>query len=161
MSGPRDLTLSPEQRRLKRASKELVRAVGGTGEAAEITGGRQQRMSDIGLANTPDFLRLDEIQQLEDEAIGVDGWPPVTRALARHHGFILVRVPARPAAADWHREMGELSGHAGEVVQTICVSLTDGKVVAAEATAIRAKVAEAQEALAALDALCAQVEAEG
>lgn len=160
MSGPRDLVLTAEQRRLKRASKELVRAVGGTSEAAEITGSRQQRMSDVGLANTPDFLRLDEVQSLEDEAIGSDGWPPVTRALARHHGFILVKVPERPAAADWHREMGELSGHAGEVVQTICVSLADGKVSSAEATVIRAKVVEAQEALAALDALCARVEAE-
>ena len=163
MSGARDLALSPEQRRLKRASKDLIKAVGGTNDAAEIAGARQQRMSDVGLPNTPDFLRLDEVLALEEEALGSADWPQVTRALARHHRCILVRVPEQPAARDWHLEVGRLSKNAACVVQSICEALTDGKVDAKEVAqgGLREQIAEAQQVLAGLDALCAAVEREG
>jgi hypothetical protein len=146
MSGPRDLALTADQRRLKRASKELVKAVGGQHEAADITGARQQRMSDVGLPNTPDFLRIDEVLALEEEALGSIDWPQVTRAMARHHRCILVRVPERPAAADWHREIGQLSKQAAGVIQTICEALCDGKVDAKEVAQgnIRERITEGQ-----------------
>ena len=163
MSAPRDLTLSPELRRVKRSVKELVKAVGGTAEAAEITGSRQQRMSDCGLPNTADFLRIDEVLALEEEAVGSADWPQVTRAMARHHGCILVRVPAQPCAGDWHREIGRLSQHVARVVQTLCEALTDLKVDADEVARgnIRERIAEAQQVLAGLDALCLAVVREG
>jgi hypothetical protein len=141
MIGRRDLVLPREAQELKRASKQLVRAAGGGEEAAATLAAvgdhrervRQQRMSDCGLTNTPDFLRIDEVGDLEDVTAGTAGWPQVTRVLARRQGFVLVRIAhTRADAVTWHRAIGELSKETGETVQRICAALGDDEHVTRE-----------------------------
>ncbi len=165
MSGRRDVSHGKPELELKAATKALIRAAGGTDGAAQTVGARQQRMSDCQCRNTADFLRVDELAALEDVAIPHDGWPHVTRALARRQGFELVRLPAAaPDCADWHTAIGALSKEAGEAVQAACKSLASqdapGRVTAATIAANRVveEIDDAIEKLVALKALavCAE-----
>jgi hypothetical protein len=54
--------------------------------------------------------------------------------------------------------MGDVSKEVSDVIQRICGALNDRVVTPAEASAIRAEIAEAQERLALLDALAAMEE---
>lgn len=135
--------LSALSRRLKAASRALVVGCGG-GEGAAATvaaatgqGVRQQRMSDCGNANAPDFLRLNEVALLEEVAERDAAWPPITRALAGHHGFALVMLPEGDAsAADYLKFIGEIMREGGTVATTITYALSDdGAVSRAEAMA--------------------------
>lgn len=169
MTIARDLMLAPELKRLKRATGALLEAVGTQQDAADVISrrlprnGDQRHLSNAKLNHTDVFLRIDEVLALEEDARGSAEWPQVTRALARHHGCMLVRVPEQPCAADWHREIGRLSAQVGQVIQRLCEALSDLKVDAGELErgAIRERIAEAMEVLAGLDALCAAVEREG
>ncbi len=158
MKGARDLAYDEPKLRLKVATRKAVKAVHGTALAGEIVGARQQRVSDCQLANTPEFLRIDEVVDLEEAGRGSDGWPQVTRALARHHGFELLPLPGcAPGDSDWHRALGDVSREAGDAVAKICAALADdGKVSAAEIRdgAVVEEIEEAMAKLAALKGLC-------
>jgi hypothetical protein len=159
VSDARDIAHDADGLILKDASKDLVKASGGTDGAGVSCGSRQQRMSDVGNRFTPHFLRVDEVGKLEDVALNSPQWPHVTRALAKRQGFVLVRAPTSlPSNADWHVAMASLSKEAGDVIQRLCEALPDG--VSAEEIRklrIREEIMEAQERLAALDALAVQV----
>jgi hypothetical protein len=145
----------PELQVIKAASKALVRAFGGTDAAAVHVGVRQQRMSDIGLPNTPDFLRIDEVLALESCTVGTVGHPHVTRALAAATGHIVASLPTGAAcASDWLGGMGPLAKEAGDVTARIAAALSDdGEVDAAEADNIIREIDEAFTVLAALRVL--------
>lgn len=153
-----DARLSVEHRRIKRASKALVGVVGGTVEAGEIAGLRQQRVSECTLPNTDTFFAIDAVLALEEEAKGSENWPQVTRAQARHHGFELLPLPmCAPGDSDWHRALGDVSREAGDAVAKICAALADdGKVSAAEIRDgnVVEEIEEAIAKLAALKGLC-------
>jgi hypothetical protein len=103
-----DAQLPLEQRRIKRASRALVNSVGTQTEAADILGMKkdgQRRISELVSSNCPDSLTLFQALELEEEARGAPDWPQVTRAMARHHDFELLPVPALPGVVDWHRGM--------------------------------------------------------
>lgn len=134
MKAPRDMAHDEPRLRLKIATRKTIKAVHGTDMAAEITGSRQQRMSDCQLANTGDFLRLDEAHALEEAARGAADWPSITRAQARNFGFALLPLPqAAPGNSEWHASLAEVSREANEAVSRICEALAnDGAVTAAE-----------------------------
>lgn len=133
MKGPRDIRLDEPKLRLKVASRKTVKALHGTALAAEVTGSRQQRMSDCQLPNTTDFLRIDEVIDLEDAARGSEGWPAVTRAQARHHGFELLPLPGCVVGdSDWHRSLADVSREVGDAVAKVCAALADDGKVSAE-----------------------------
>ena len=158
MKGARDMAHDEPKLRLKVATRKAVKAVHGTQLAGEIVGARQQRMSDCQLANTPEFLRIDEVVDLEDAARGSHAWPQITRALARHHGFELLPLPGcAPGDSDWHRALADVSREAGDAVAKICGALADdGKVSATEIRDGRVveEIEEAMGKLAALKGLC-------
>jgi hypothetical protein len=160
---PRDATLDEPRLRLKLATRKAVKAVHGTALAAEVAGCRQQRISDCQLPNTPDFLRLDEAQAIEEAGRGSPDFPAITRAMARNHGFALLPLPDASSVigtTDFHRALGDVSREAGEVVARVCAALADGKVDAHEVRdgQFRDEIAQAIASLAKLDALCAHAE---
>lgn len=161
MKPPRDIQLDESKLRLKIATKRLIKSVHGTELAAEITGTRQQRMSDCQVTNVPEFLRVSEAQDLEDDARGSEGWPQVTRAMARHHGFALLPLPCGAAGdSDWHRSLADVSREVGDAVAKICAALADNGVVEADEIRDMAIVEEIDDAigrLAVLRGLCEAV----
>ncbi|MDE0878547.1 MAG: hypothetical protein OSB00_07760 [Sphingomonas bacterium] len=167
MSSGRDIVHAAEALALKVASRTLVRGSGG-GEGAAATiaaaggGARQQRMSDCGNPNTPDFLRIDEVATLEDVTVGQPNHPIVTRTMARRQGFALVRLPERlPQATDLLALLAEQAKENGDIAALILAALADGKVTRREAGSVRPQVHEAIAVLVAMDAELAIIEAEG
>lgn len=158
MKGARDILHDEAKLRLKVATKKLIKAVHGTELAAEITGSRQQRMSDCQLANTPDFLRISEVHDLQDAARGSEGWPQITRAMARIHGFELLPLPGQAlGSSDWHQSLADVSREVGDAVGKICAALAnDGQVTAEEVKegGIVEEVDDAIAKLAVLRGLC-------
>lgn len=153
-------TPTPEHRHLKRLTGQLVAAVHGVEPAASYCRIGKSQISDACNPNIAAFLPVDVLADLEEVA----GEPIVTRRLARLAGFALMRLPeSGPCGGDLHCEAGAVARESGEVVAGVCQALADGKVTAAESRklGIRAAIGEAQERLAALDALVAQIEAEG
>jgi hypothetical protein len=164
VSARRDVTHSPDKQALKAASKRLVRAVGGVEAAALYSRPMISQLSAYGHPNAPEFMPVDVIADLEGVTHQTPDHPIITRLLARKAGFALVKLPTAPSGAvDWHREIGAISKEMGDVIQPVCEALGDGKVTADDirTRGIREQIAEAQERLAALDALCAQALAEG
>lgn len=133
-SAPRDIILSAELKRLKSSTRRAVRDLGGTSLVAEELGIRQQRVSDCQLVNTADFLRIDEVHALEEATRGAPGWPAITRAQARNHGFELMPLPAAlDASPSWHQSIADVSREAADVVAVVAQALAnDGDVSARE-----------------------------
>ena len=143
MSGDRTLRLTPPEQMLKAASKALIAAAGGQVACAEHLGTRQQRMSDVGLPNTPDFLRIDEVAALEDVTHGTLGHPHITHLLARRQGFTLLRQPAAPPdGTDLLKLVAETAKENGDVASAILNSLADGKITDVEQAEIVAQIDE-------------------
>jgi alkylation response protein AidB-like acyl-CoA dehydrogenase len=164
MTARRDVTHSPDKQALKAASKRLVRAVGGVEAAAQYSRPMLSQLSAYGHPNAPEFMPVDVIADLEAVTHQTPDHPVVTRMLARKAGFALVKIPVAPTgAADWHREIGAISKEVSEVISPVCELLGDGRITAEEirSRGLREQIAEAQERLAALDALCAQALEEG
>jgi hypothetical protein len=164
MSGERDIVHPPHLQAGKAAAKALVRAAGG-GEAAEnFCSKSQPRLSAYGLPNTADFMPVDVVRDLEAITHGAAGHPLVTHWLANEAGYLLVRKPRRGGGGgDLHAELACVSKETHDVVQKLIEALRDGVVTAREIAelGIRQEIAEAQEQLATLDAILAQIEAEG
>ena len=133
MADRRDLTLPPTDQVLKRASKQLVKAFGGTLPAAEQLSQAEhrhvdhRRMSDIGNQNHAAFLRIDEAAELEELTVGTPGWPQVTRAMASRNGFALVKLPD-PKVSDtiWAIRAAKLLKEGGDVITGLGSRLETG-----------------------------------
>lgn len=169
MSGRRDIIHCPDGLALKKASKGLIRAVGGTdGAAASLSESgerhvRQQRMSDCTNANTADFLRIDEAADLEDLSVGQPGWPHVTRALAKRQGFALLALPERVIGdSNLHRALAAAVEETGQATSKSLSILADGKATAPEIRELRIldEIDEAIDAWLSLKALVVAIDAE-
>lgn len=144
----RNVSLSPSDQELKLAARELVRAYGGTDAAGMKLGQTQQRMSDIGLPNTDVFLAINHVAALEDVTVGKDGWPHVTRALARRAGGIFIALPTLPVGADDARAaVSEIMRETADVLTAFGEIFADGKVTAVESAMTTAQIDEAIVAL--------------
>lgn len=147
----RSVALPPEMQAAKAAFKQLVRAFGGQEAAAVETGVRQQKISDMGLANVPDFPTLDLIDKLEERTEGTAEWPLVTRWLARRRGFALVRLPdGQPDEAGLLQAIMEITKELGETAARISEGLADGEMSGREAKRALVELDELQTACAAL-----------
>jgi len=141
MNAARDIRLSPVQQELKNATRDLVRAFGGTDPAGVACGRRQQAVSDMQSRNTDCFMPIDMVGALEDSTADLPGHPHVTRVLAQRQGFDLVKRPAAlPSDGDLLILLAQLSGQYGEITRTAMEALADGVVQPAEAGAVGALV---------------------
>ena len=132
MNDRRAIVHLPDRLMLKVATRGLVGAAQGTVPAAKVCGTRQQRISDCGLPNTPDFLRIDEVAALEDVTVGQPGWPHVTQALCSRQGGVFVPVRTDAAGGDaslaaWSAYAARLSHEAGSLVAGLCEGLAEDK----------------------------------
>ena len=139
---PGNRALSSVDRALKVASRALVKGCGGgEGAAATLAAAsgvsvRQQRMSDCGNLNEPCWLKIDEVGHLEDVAERDSSWPPVTRALAVRHGFLLVQAPrAEASTGDYLRVIAELMKEGGDVSSALMNAIADDDDISAEEAA--------------------------
>lgn len=158
-----DAQLPLAQRRIKRACRALVNAVGTQSEAAEILDMKkdgQRRISEMVSPNCPESLSLFQVLELEEEAVGSPEWPQVTRALARHHDFELFPLAVTvPVGVDWQRALAASAKEAAEVTQAICAALADDAEVSAADIADKRIVEEIEEAIARLAMLRAMARA--
>jgi hypothetical protein len=161
----RTIQHSADKQALKVAAKTLVRAAGGQEAAAEASTRvkRQQAFSDYGLPNTPDFMPIDVVADLEAVAHGTAGYPQVTRLLAARAGFALVALPSLDVAAvgDLHAAIGRYAKEQGEATGRACMALADGKFCAADAHAVIPELDDAIEAAVTLRALLNHIAGEG
>jgi len=116
----RSLALTPEQQSGKASFKALVKSFGGQDAAAEETGVRRQKISDMGLANVAESPTLDLIDALEDRTVGMPGWPHVTGWLCRRRGGVFVPLPQGDDDADGMMlTVAELAGELGDVSRAV------------------------------------------
>lgn len=136
---------------LKAYFRDLVTACGGPKRAAEITGGQASHISEAMAAHCVErWPRLDHVALLEADC----GQPIVTAALADRLGFALRAVNA---TASLTSPLGHLSRIVSEVRDVECGILNamqDGKLSLVERRDVRK---QAQDAIAALQALCADL----
>lgn len=136
---------------LKAYFRDLVTACGGPKRAAEITGGQASHISEAMAAHHPErWPRLDHVAMLEAEC----GQPILTAVLADRSGYALQAVSTVGAQGS---PLGHLSRIVSEVRDVECGILNamqDGQLSAAERRDVRR---QAQEAIAALNALCADL----
>lgn len=154
--------MNPDTLAIKKVTQRAAKAAGGT-KALDEFGCRQQRLSDLTNLDHPHVIRATEAALLDDLRMDRAQPPFFARYFAQRQGYVLVRLPEmRPSLADWHGTMAAMSKEASDVIQRVCEALPNG-VTPAEIRAlkIREEIAEAQEQLAALDALAAQVLEEG
>jgi hypothetical protein len=112
------------QLHIKRASRQLVDAVGGGQRGAGLCRVRQQDLSDYGNRDQAQrFMPADVVADLE----GVAAYPFVTAALAAEAGYALFKLPEAGAMP------GDLLGHlshfakeGGEVMAVIAAHAPDG-----------------------------------
>jgi hypothetical protein len=158
----RDTVHMPDILAIKVAQRALVRQAGGGEGAAATVGARQQRMSDCGNPNTPDFLRADEIAKLEDVTVGQPGHPIVTRVLAKRQGFELVREPTAPASdTDMLKLLAHQAKEHGDVSQKILEALADQKWTVAEAADVESELDDVIALAVAMRAEVRLIKAEG
>jgi hypothetical protein len=144
----RVVALSPEQQSGKAAFKALVKAFGGQEAAAIESGVRRQKISDMGLANVPEFPTLDLIDSLEDRTVGLPGWPHVTSWLCKQRGGVFVRLPDVDGdGGSIVSGVVELAGELGDVSDAVrdavhVASDMGAKISPAEAAEIDSKLEE-------------------
>lgn len=147
---------------LKRATDEMLSALGGQTKAAPYTRVGQSTLSTYASRNCPDaFAPVDVIADLEPLTGDAAGFPFVTRALCAIMGGVFVPLPDVPAGnADMLTMMGRLSKEAGDVTQALCSALADGRIDRVEQSHIRREVRQLLEIAVALDAIVANVSTE-
>jgi hypothetical protein len=136
---------------LKAYFRDLVTACGGPKRAAELLGAQQSHISEAMGAHNPDrWPRLDHVATLEADC----GQPIVTAALADRIGYGLQAVTAQGQHASPLLHLARIVSEVRDVECSVLTAMTDGQLSAAERREVRR---HAQEAIAALNALCADL----
>ena len=146
MTAARTGRLTLAHAHLKRATRDLVDAVGGGARGSGLCRVRQQDLSDYGNRDQPGrFMPADVIRDLE----AVADWPFVTEALATERGFVLFRLPEpEDATGDWPVMLAKFGKEAGEVVSKVATHVLGG--ITAREVRDSGLIAEIDEALAVL-----------
>jgi hypothetical protein len=142
MPGP--LTIG--QMHIKRASRQLVDAVGGGQRGAGLCRVRQQDLSDYGNRDQGQrFMPADVVADLE----AIAGHPFVTAALATEAGFALFKLPEAGALpGDLLGHLAKFAKEGGEVMAVIAAHAPDG--ITAREVRDSNLISEIDQALAAL-----------
>lgn len=120
--------MTPDKLALKQATAAMVKGVGGVEAAAEFCRVGKTVIAANYSPNEPEsFMALDVIADLEPLAREREGWPHVTRALARSAGFALVPLPEGvTATADLHGLLAELGREFSDASTALLQALPDG-----------------------------------
>jgi hypothetical protein len=135
---------------LKAFYRDLVTACGGPKRAADIVGAQQSHISEAMAAHSERWPRLDHVAMLEAEC----GQPIITAALADRVGYALEAVNAQGGQASPLAHLSRIVSEVRDVECGVLNAMQDGQLSAAERRDVRR---QAQEAIAALNALCADL----
>ncbi|AKM09857.1 hypothetical protein [Croceicoccus naphthovorans] len=134
MTTDRTVRLSPEEKALKLATADAVRAAGGQVFVGEEVGRTQSVISDYGSTSTRSFMPLDIVRKVEALSAGAPGAPHITRALARAQGLSL-DCHADPRSddfdlGDWMARLAAESADvmaqmAGHNLSATCAAMSD------------------------------------
>ena len=129
------LVMTPEKLALKRATREMIKGVGGLEAAAPYCRVGKSALGEYQSDHKSDcFVTLDVIADLEPLARARDGWPHVTQALCATMGGVFVAVPESAASSgDLLDMMATLSGEFNDTTRAVCSGLADGKFCSADA----------------------------
>lgn len=129
--------------RLKAATRELQRAVGGLEAAAEITGKGKSQHGNYQNLSMPDFATIEAIADMEAVAHGTPGFPQVTSLLCQMAGGVFVPLPEMPDTDEAPAMfVMRLASELGAVSGSITDGLADnGKIDPHEAEASLRKLA--------------------
>lgn len=142
---------TPRPLELKAYFRDLVVACGGPKRAAEITGGQASHISEAMASHSVDrWPRLDHIAMLEADC----GQPIIAAALADRLGFALQAVSAAGNNESPLAHLCRVVTQIRDVEVGILSAAVDGRISESERRDIRR---EAQDAIAALNALCADL----
>jgi hypothetical protein len=115
--------LPTDDQRLKEATKALQKAAGGVESCAEITGLGKSQHGNYQNINSPDFIPVSRVRELEAVTHGYPGHPQVTRELCKQAGGVFVSLPQFSGAAHdalpgqvmaLAKELGEVSAKISE-----------------------------------------------
>lgn len=153
--------LSIRNQRLKTATRELQRAVGGIEASAEITGKGKSQHGNYQNLSMPDFATIEAIADMEAVARGTPNYPQVTRLLCQLAGGVFVPLPEMPETDEAPALLIlRLASELGGVSASITDGLADnGKIDPHEATASLAKLAVFESTAAQLRLLLQSLEA--
>lgn len=105
-----------------------------------------------------EFIPIRLVPELEKMGTGQDGWPHITRALAKMQGFELFRLPdVEPKDSNWLSHIGAIATEAGEITSKICASLADDQKVCARDIARHNLIEDAEHLVALAVAILAQL----
>lgn len=137
-----------EARRLKGATRLLIRDIGGLEPAAAIAGCSVGQMGRYQHVDSPDSITIDKVVALES-AEGV--FPHVTQAIAAACKHILVPRPVILGDGTWAAHLATTCKEAGDLLSGLGTALAnDGKVSADEAERLLPEVDQALSAITAL-----------
>jgi len=132
---------TPEQWQAAKA-RELVEAVGGFENAAEITGYGTTQLWRFCSPNEPDSMPFKAIEKLEAVSHGKPGHPVISRHLAQRQGFVLVPVPDTvPGDSEWARHIARLSDKAGSLISGLALDMADDQEIDAQEARRRLQLA--------------------
>lgn len=151
--------MTPDQRRLKKRTGELVTALHGSEAAAEDLGKGKStvhRWTDVN--EETHFINVADLMVLE----GIAGDPMVTRLLCRFAGGVFIKLP-KPIEdpAELATMALELAKELGELSAAIAIGLADGVLSRAEAGVALGELEDLERVGARLRAALEQVLQEG
>lgn len=137
------MMLTPEKLALKRATVEMIKAVGGLEAAAPYCRIGKTRLGAAGSNNDDAFVPIDVVADLEPLARNRPGWPHVTRLLAAQQGFALVALPdAHASERDHLKTLAALMKDGGDVAGALGRALVDGELCARDRAECRRELWE-------------------
>ena len=122
--GPADIAISE-------ATADAVHAAGRQVYVSRMLERSQFTVAQWGNSEVAEFIPLRLVPVVENMSAGQDGWPHITRALAKMQGFELFRLPAPEGEAmDWLAQIGILSTEGADITRKICTAMGDRRVCA-------------------------------
>lgn len=122
--------LKPTDIAISEATGDAVHAAGKQDYVSNMLGRGRTTIMGWACEDVAEFIPLRLVPELEKMAKGQEGWPHITRALARMQGFELFQVPVSgPLAGDWLTHIGALSTESSEITAKICNALADDQKV--------------------------------
>ncbi len=119
--------MTPERIKLKSATEEMIKGVGGLEAAAGFCRvGKSTLGEALSVNHDTRFVTLDVIADLEPLARSREGWPHVTRNLCQIMGGTFVALPDAPATReDLLSLLASLTKELSEVTAAVCTGLAD------------------------------------
>lgn len=147
--------MTPRQKRIHAALRELIAEAGGCGEAAGAIGLKKAQLGRMHVDPPEAFMNVFQLSKLE----AFVGKPVVTQAMAAMLGFDLV-AQDEPAAKDAciHASIGAVMGEATQLARTYAELVSDG-ISPTDATLMEAELRDAARAVEHARQACAAIQA--